>query len=161
MNRWNNKSLFFSLPLSHSISLPPPFSFSLHAPHLCPPLSISPPLSSFLSLSKINTLALAGVAQWIECQPADQRVTDSISSLGYMPGLWARSPERGTWEATTCWCFFPSLPSLKISKIFKINTLKNIFLSYQISWELCRRFQLRRYSEDLWGPLSQADVYMA
>ena len=39
--------------------------------------------------------ALAGVAQWIECRPANQRVTGSIPSLGYMPGLWARSPVGG------------------------------------------------------------------
>ena len=31
--------------------------------------------------------ALAGVAQWIECQPANQRVAGSIPSLGHMPGL--------------------------------------------------------------------------
>ena len=31
--------------------------------------------------------ALAGVAQWIERQTASQRVTGSIPSLRYMPGL--------------------------------------------------------------------------
>ena len=38
---------------------------------------------------------LAGVAQWIECQPANQRVADLIPSLGHMPELWARSPVWG------------------------------------------------------------------
>ena len=34
-----------------------------------------------------------------------------------MPGLWARSPAGGAWEATTHWCFFPFLPlSLKVNK---------------------------------------------
>ena len=35
-----------------------------------------------------QTFALAGVAQWIECRPANHRVARS----GHMPGLWARSP---------------------------------------------------------------------
>ena len=43
--------------------------------------------------------ALAGVAQWIECQPVNQRVTDSQSE--HMPGLRARFPEGGAVEATT------------------------------------------------------------
>ena len=45
---------------------------------------------------KCNILfALAGVAQWIECQPTNQRVTGSIPSIQRMPGLRARSPVRG------------------------------------------------------------------
>ena len=36
--------------------------------------------------------ALTGVTQWIECQPANQRVTSSIPSqgtcLGFGPGTW-------------------------------------------------------------------------
>ena len=39
--------------------------------------------------------ALAGVAQWIEHRPANQRVASSTPSLGHMPGLWARSPVQG------------------------------------------------------------------
>ena len=42
-------------------------------------------------------LALAGVTQWIECQPVNQRVT----SLRPMPGLQARSPVGAAQEATT------------------------------------------------------------
>ena len=56
--------------------------------------------------------ALAGVTQWIDCWHANQRVTGSIPSLGHMPGLQARSPVGGAWEATTHWCFSPSLFSL-------------------------------------------------
>ena len=46
------------------------------------------------------------------------------SQSGHMPGLRARSPLGGAWEATTHWCFSPSLSpslplSLKINKIFK------------------------------------------
>ena len=41
-------------------------------------------------------LALAGVAQWIELRPANQRIATSIPSLGHIPGLWARSPVGGT-----------------------------------------------------------------
>ena len=40
--------------------------------------------------------ALAGVAQWAECRPMNQRVTGSIPSLGHMPGLQAMSPVGGT-----------------------------------------------------------------
>ena len=43
----------------------------------------------FNALKKVS--ALACVAQWIECQPANQRVASSIPSLGHMPGLQARS----------------------------------------------------------------------
>ena len=45
--------------------------------------------------------ALAGVAQWIDCQPSNQRAASSIPSLGHMPGLQARSPVGGAQEATT------------------------------------------------------------
>ena len=33
------------------------------------------------------------------------------SQAGHMPGLQARSPVGGVWEATTHWCFSPSLSS--------------------------------------------------
>ena len=64
-----------------------------------------------------NILALAGMAQWIEHWPVNEKVTSSIPSLGHMPGLWARSPVGGAQEATTQWCFSSSLsPSLPLSK---------------------------------------------
>ena len=44
---------------------------------------------------------MAGVAQWIEWWTANERVAGSIPSLGHMPGLQARSPVGGVWEATT------------------------------------------------------------
>ena len=44
----------------------------------------------------MSGLALAGVAQWIECWPVNQRVTGSIPSLGHMPELQARSPVGST-----------------------------------------------------------------
>ena len=47
-------------------------------------------------------LALAGVAQWIEYWPLNQRVISSIPIQGHMPGLQARSPLEGKWEANTC-----------------------------------------------------------
>ena len=53
----------------------------------------------------------------VECWPVNPRVICSIHSLGHMPRLWAMSPVGGTWEATTHWCFSPSLsPSLPVSK---------------------------------------------
>ena len=39
--------------------------------------------------------ALAGVAQWIECRPVNQKVAGSIPSLVHIPGLLARSPVGG------------------------------------------------------------------
>ena len=37
---------------------------------------------------KLTKIALAGVAQWIECQPMNQRVTGSIPSQGTCLGCW-------------------------------------------------------------------------
>ena len=63
------------------------------------------------------------MAQWIERWPVNHRVAGSIPSLGHMCGLQAMSPVGGMPEATTHWCFSPSLPLL--SKINKQNLLKN------------------------------------
>ena len=70
--------------------------------------------------------ALAGVAQRIECQPANWKVAGLIPSQG--TGLGCRpGPQLGVvWEATTHWCFSPflssSLPlSLKIKNLKKKN----------------------------------------
>ena len=40
-------------------------------------------------------VALAGVAQWMECWPANQSVPGLIPGLGHMPGLRAGYPMRG------------------------------------------------------------------
>ena len=61
---------------------------------------------------KKSVSALAGVAQWTECQPANQGVASLFPSLGHKPGLQARSPVGGMQEATTHWCFSPSLSPL-------------------------------------------------
>ena len=50
---------------------------------------------------RIVTRALAGVAQWTECRPANHRVTGSIPSLGHMLGLRVRSPVGDAQKATT------------------------------------------------------------
>ena len=50
---------------------------------------------------KWRQLALAGVDQWSECQPANQRVAGLIPSLGHMPELQVSSTVGGTQEATT------------------------------------------------------------
>ena len=41
------------------------------------------------------SLAMAGVAQWIECWPENQRVAGSILNQSTWPWLWARSPVGG------------------------------------------------------------------
>ena len=48
---------------------------------------------------------LAGVAQWIECRPANRSCQVDPQS-GHMPGLWAKSLVEGMQETTT---HFPSL----------------------------------------------------
>ena len=66
--------------------------------------------------------ALACVAQWIECWPANQRVSSSIPSLGHMPGLQAGSPVWGWGKHTVMFLsfFFLSLfPSLKVNQLIK------------------------------------------
>ena len=50
------------------------------------------PLLGLFVCRKSQAAVLAGVAQWLECRPVNQRVTSLIPSLGHMPGLWARSP---------------------------------------------------------------------
>ena len=65
-------------------------------------------------------ISLAGVAQWIGCRPANQRVTGLIPSQGTYLGCKPDSPVGGMQEATTHWCFsFPS--PLSKNKIFKKN----------------------------------------
>ena len=62
-----------------------------------------------------------------ERRPAKQRVAGSIPSQGTCLGCRARSLGGGAWEATTHWCFSPSLsPSppfyLKLNKNLKKKT---------------------------------------
>ena len=64
-------------------------------------------------------MALAGVAQWIECQPANQRVVGLISSQGTCLGC-GQGPRCGALEGqsiTHCGfpLFLPPFPSLKIN----------------------------------------------
>ena len=61
-------------------------------------------------------IALAGVAQWIECQPVKQRVTSSIPSqgtcLGCGPGPQCGAHERQSHIDVSLPLFLPSFPSL-------------------------------------------------
>ena len=50
---------------------------------------------------KVEEVALAGVAQWIECQPAKPGVAGLIPSQGTCLGHRPGSPVRGVQEATT------------------------------------------------------------
>ena len=47
------------------------------------------------SYCKEVIIALAGVAQWIKCQPRNQRVSGLIPSEGTLSGFQARSPVVG------------------------------------------------------------------
>ena len=59
-----------------------------------------------------------GLVDWaLACEPKGHQFSPQS---GHRAGLQARSPEGGAWEATTHWCFSPSLflppiPSLKIN----------------------------------------------
>ena len=48
-----------------------------------------------LKLNIPLNIDLAGVAQWIECQPLNQEDCCFDSQSGHMPGLLARSPVGG------------------------------------------------------------------
>ena len=50
---------------------------------------------TFNEIFKRQLTAPAGVAQWFECGPANQRVTGSIPILEHIPGLPAGSPVEG------------------------------------------------------------------
>ena len=89
-----------------------------------------------------DTVALTGVAQWIE----HQKVMGSVSQSGHRPGLQARSPvglgaggeRQPTDVSLSHQCFSPSLsPSfliyLKLNKIFKEK--RNIKLEYLIKYK--------------------------
>ena len=71
--------------------------------------------------------ALAGVTQWIECQPANPKVAGLIPSLGTClgcgpgPQLGRVRGNRSINVSLALHCFSPSLsPSLPLSKINKI-----------------------------------------
>ena len=54
-----------------------------------------------MDLKNIQQSSLAGVDQWTECQPANQKGHQFDSHSGNMPGFQARSPVASTQEATT------------------------------------------------------------
>ena len=70
-------------------------------------------------------VALVGVAQWIECGPANQKVAGSDPNqgtyLGCRPGpLWGIHERQPHIDVSLSLSLSPSLPlSLKINKIFK------------------------------------------
>ena len=74
-----------------------------------------------LGIKKYQPPTLAGVAQWIEHQPVNQRVPVWVQS-GHMPEFGARLPVGGAWEATTHWCFPLFLPPFPSQKIFATSS---------------------------------------
>ena len=63
--------------------------------------------------------ALVSVAQWIECQPLNQRVAGSIPGLGCGPGSqWGARERQSHIDVSLPLSLFP-FPSLKINKILK------------------------------------------
>ena len=80
--------------------------------------------------SKRGLFALAGVAQWIEHQPANQRVASSSPSqgtcLGCRPGPQWGVRERQPHTDVSLPLFLPIFPFLKVNKQ---NLLKNSALS--------------------------------
>ena len=84
------------------------------------------------SPSKGGSSALAGVAQWIECPPANQRVTGSIPSqdTSQSGSIQARSPLGGAQEAMTHCCFSlsPSLPLPVKTNKYNLKKIKRGYL---------------------------------
>ena len=78
--------------------------------------------------------ALAGVAQWIECQSANQGIAGLIPRQGTCLGCGLGPQCRGVraWEATTHWCFSVSL-SLSLPHSRKINTIFKNCLNKKMS----------------------------
>ena len=74
-----------------------------------------------LTLKKYNMMALAGMAQWIEHRPANQRVAGSIPSGGT---LWVvgQVPSRGHVRGNHTLMFLSLSPSLPLS--LETNLLK-------------------------------------
>ena len=72
---------------------------------------------------KNRTAALAGVAQWIECWPVNQRVAGSIPSQGTCLGCRPGPQQEACEKQPHIKCFSPLLLpfSLKINKLFKKN----------------------------------------
>ena len=64
------------------------------------------PYSTFITTYCYNCPDLCGSVDWVlACKPKG-RWFDSQSE--HLPGMWARSPVEGMWEATTHWYFSPS-----------------------------------------------------
>ena len=92
------------------------------------------------ALHKIVLLTLAGVAQRIECRPEKPKGHRFNTQSGHMPGMWAKFPVWGAWEATTHWCFSPSLsPSLPLCIKIKINKIfKKLFFSWSSNFHVSK-----------------------
>ena len=75
---------------------------------------------------------LAGVAQWIECQPANQRVTSSIPSQGTCLGCRAGS-QWGLVRGNHTLMFLSLSPSLPLS--LKINLFKKHIKGSLSEWQ--------------------------
>lgn len=78
--------------------------------------------ASSCSMRVTRFFALASLAQWIECQPTDWRVTGSFLVKGLYLGC--RLPRQGSWGRQPmdvfltwmCFCLFPSPLFLKINR---------------------------------------------
>ena len=94
------------------------------SPYQIHDLQLFSPIQIFTLKKKIFLLALAGVAQWIECWPANQRVAGLIP-VGAHAWVAGQVPSRGCARGNHTLMYLPlsfSLPSHlsknKINKIF-------------------------------------------
>ena len=58
-------------------------------------------ISKQFNILNLIIVTLAGIAQWIEHRPVNQKVTGSINFQSEMPGVQARSPVVGAQNETT------------------------------------------------------------
>ena len=102
-----------------------------HNPGMCPNWELNPQPFGYRMMFQPTESHQSGPFKKGEMSPSWCRSVDWArackpkgcgfdSQSEHMPGLWDRSPVGGEWQATTHWCFSPSLsPSLPLS--LKIN----------------------------------------
>ena len=106
-------------------------------------IALSPPLGPWGFLSELSLPALASVAQWVGCHPANWKVMGSIPGQGTCLccgfGPWSRfSPQLGHMQGATDWCFSLTLMFLSLifslpSPLSRINKRKEILFQKTVT----------------------------
>ena len=99
--------------------------------------------------TQLVEIALSGVAQWIECWPANQRVANSIpiqgTRLGCGPGPQWGARERQPHIDVSLRLSLPPFPFLKLNKIFKKKEEIIVDICYWNPHSSCRHSSSRAW----------------